>query len=410
MAMAVSDSTKTASCEVTVTASGDMAILRGIVYDDYSALPLSGVTVSFGAVSTTSAVDGSFSMDLPVASGTLTGDFSASKTGYYGQFVASASIDAANPPSLDLIPLHPIDTAGYDLHIISGRIYTSSGSELSSGTTVKLIVMRNGLNGSPHTFTYDTDLGYIVQTPVFGSDCLVVVKEGNSPLAGSYAMKKEINLSASETTLDLTLEISDEINFTGGTSGGYLFPALKTGYGPINGLYTSMSGSTGTLQLTNPLEYPVAWSFALQSEISDFTITKLSYGQAQVQAASVVAPSSATCPNFTVPTASSSATYDSVTSTLNFAASTEADCYRIRVSGVSFPYDVEFSSFSNSFVLPAWLASILASKTGTITITSLKFATFGSTNSLKLLSGWRFEFPENLIYSQANDEGFSLSF
>ncbi len=228
----------------------------GKVIDFVSGQPVSGVTVEFAGVSSTTSADGGFSIDLGQQTGTLSGSYAVRKSGYAFTYMEPVTADAGSDLQLTL-RLVPLDVSAYPTHTVTVTILDSTSSEITNGTSVSVTIFNSAGGAYTWNQSYTTG-GLSVQSPTFGSDCLVQV------YAGSYGFMsmEECDLSASPASVTVAQDTANTatIAVSGAAAGNTGGVVLTCSYGSMLGAGLTLSSSANAqVPVTNPYGYNGYW-------------------------------------------------------------------------------------------------------------------------------------------------------
>jgi len=245
--------------------TGTSHTLSGKVLDSDSGQPVAGAKVGFANYpAVTTAGDGSFSIDLGTGTGTVTGDFYVYGGATQIAYFAGCSCDKGVDTNLTLYNTHlgPNTT-----HTITGRIYERQtnpavDTEIATGSKFTFCVFNtNGGRGGSGVsqYTYDQTSGYSIDTPAFGSDCLITAKVG----PGGFNVVVKADLSASSTQINLSQDLAHTTTVTvnGDAVGNSGHLSLVSPYGTFTAADVDFKSSpSASMSVTNPYGYPGVWT------------------------------------------------------------------------------------------------------------------------------------------------------
>lgn len=235
--------------------------LTGIVRDSVTGQGVSGTTITFGNYQATTNSVGQFSIEVGPSCGEISGEWVVYHDEYKFSFTSCLSnifLDASHGAQINPW-ISPRSTAGYEKRLLSGRIKDIDENEISDGSYVSINIYSSDWGSSNLFCFYDSGSGgYLVETPTFGDDCLVVFSwfgghEGS-------AMVNSVNLSTS-TLLNITEQNPDVVN-TMLIKNDMVIYILETPYGYVNGSMFQHPGPGSidvALKINNPYDYPGYW-------------------------------------------------------------------------------------------------------------------------------------------------------
>ncbi|HTZ51977.1 MAG TPA: carboxypeptidase-like regulatory domain-containing protein [Spirochaetia bacterium] len=350
---------------------GGAHYLNGRLFDPATGGPVAGATVTFSGKSATTASDGTFRVELPSGTGTVTGPFSAVAAGRVA-WVAD-SFSAVVDSTLADLPLQLSNSSAYTTHSVTVVVKKQNGTEIPSGAYVQVSFgsSTGGFRG------YDGDHyvtgGLVFSTPTFGSDCLVAASAYYSE--GFTALAHHVDLSAPATTVTLTEDplTTTPVTVTASAVNNSGAVTLCTSYGPVE-LAPSMdfsSSVTTTMPVANPWGDPVYW--AQSQELASWQ-GSTSTRHLDSSSSPVPVTSSVTLPSLAVAAAlgpifapnadteSASIAYNTASGTLSISPVPGATWYMFIIADGAGFQAVAFSS-TGSIVLPASLRAAFAGKT-----------------------------------------------
>lgn len=389
--------------------------ISGVVRDSISGDPVSGVTVTFGDSSTTTGADGSFSLDLGVTSGVATGSWSTSASEYEYNYWEGVVVDTSKDSDLRVYIKNPgVYTAGkdgYSTRKIDLTVKEDGGTEIQTGWKLSGKVLNS--NGGLGWFycTYTNGGPNIVDTPTFGSDCLVVANVKDDTDALQFVVwAKQVDLSVSTTPLTLTEIAGTSMDITADEALNIGMLTLWTPYGPVGmgeWKFTSsklISGAT----LYNPYGYEGCWA-QMKVDISDPDYEKLLLSTSAIAliGTSVTLPSLDATLGPDEGYSGYSVSYDESTGVLSFTPVSGASYYLIEIrepAGAPEEYYrlASIYSESESITLPQKLRDELSGVTADVRVTAADFG-----NSTLYLSEIFHEFPSNMRAGFALEKGGS---
>lgn len=395
--------------------------ISGVVRDSVSGDPVSGVDVTFADSSTTTGVDGSFSLDLGVTSDVVTGSFSTSASGYEYNYWEEVVADTSKDSDLQVYIKNPgVDTAGpsgadpgYTTQQLNLTVKDSGNNEIPTGWKLSGKVL-NSDGGVAYLgiHNYTNGGSNIVDNPTLGSDCLVVANVRDNTDALQFVVwASQVGISSSAmTSLTLTETACTSVDITADEALNMGMLTLWTPYGLVNGgewEFTSsklISGAT----LYNPYGYEGNWA-QVKLDISDPDYEKLLLSTSAIEpiGTSVTLPFLDDTLGPDAGYTGFSVSYSPSTGVLSFPAVSGASYYLIEIrepTGTPGAYYRHASIYlaSESITLPQRLRDDLSGVTADISVTAADMG-----NSTFYLSEIFHEFPPDIKAGFALEKGGS---
>ena len=382
---------------VVLRESEEPSTLTGVVRDSVTGEPVDNTTVSFGGSSVTTGSDGAFSFDLGASSGTVSGSWGISASGYEFLFLEQVAVDASQNVDLPVY-MSPIDGSGYPTRQIDLTVNDSGGIEIPDGWEISVQILNsNGgsedygihyTNGGPNTFN----------TPTFGSDCLVVVKVKDLTGAPQFiAWARQVDLSTATTSLTLTATAGTAIDITADAIGNMGMLTLGTPYGPVDvGEWMFESDTLISDTIYNPYGYDGLWA-QMGLDTSDPSYDKVFFSTSAISSigTQVTLPALDETLGPNAGYVGFSVSYSASTGVLSFPAVSGAQfyCVQIMEDVASDTRLGQIFSMSESITLPQWLRTDLAGVTADVVVGATD-----SNRTLLLISdiGSVWEFPPDI--------------
>jgi hypothetical protein len=216
--------------------------ITGIVRDSYTGAPVGGMHITCGSKSALTGSDGRYTVSLGQSSGMVNDYICMYKTGYFFLQIDGVEADAGKENTVNMFT-NRIYMNEYDWITVSGSIYSNPGSptEIDAGSSVTLYFF----NSNTGTYIINTSYsaGYSIDTPTFGSDCLVIASVTGA--VNMAAMLVGVDLSGN-TTLDITetYAVPTPVSITGEQAGDEVTLRLSTPYGFVPAGTHTLSGSS----------------------------------------------------------------------------------------------------------------------------------------------------------------------
>ncbi len=235
--------------------------LTGKVIDLRTGVGVPGATVELADLSATTASDGSFSIGLGSAGGTVSGSVCVYAAGYGVIYAVPVSVDAGKDTAMTVFgwPSSPPLTT----RSVKIKILDSTSTEIPVDTNVMYAIL-NSAGGSENNTTFYSAYvagGIVVESPTFGTDCLVAA---TAFLGTRFSvMARQLDLSALSTTVTLTQDSvsTTTVNLAGDTDGNGGTLSFMTPYGSFLADNFTLAGSPAvrTISVANPYGYGASW-------------------------------------------------------------------------------------------------------------------------------------------------------
>lgn len=328
--------------------------VSGTAFDGVTGNPLEGVTIIFGDETVTTDGAGRFSYTYESAD-PVSGMLAIYKYGYQFQIMENVEIAVEDNPEYQ-IAMTPDDTGNYTTKEVSFTL-TDTGTPLAEKTVAFIIVNEQSgtyLQTGEWIFgTQQTDISgeVTINTPVFGTDCMVAVQmmeDGDPHPVFSYWYHTGIDLSGTApVTVSLVKPPLTPVTMTGSTENlviGHLFKEETEGtavipYYFMNILFTD---SDDTINLYLPADSGDTYAYTYYN---GFIGEKDSETGAETTRMQVTAPAAVPASNvITLPelpdtpslqaVAGSSINYTASTRTISFTdPNTETNSYELLFQG-----------------------------------------------------------------------------
>jgi hypothetical protein len=382
-------------------------MLTGVVRDSVTGEPVAGVEVTFGSSSVTTGSDGAYSFVLGDSSGTVIRSWGTHKDGYEYRYWEEVAVDASQGTTVQVhIDRSGLNTANYsyaDLGYLTRKINItvkdSGGTEIPTSWNVFVGVFNsNGGSSGQYLFGYVNGGTNTLDTPTFGSDCLVVAAvKDNTDALQFVAWARQVDLSAATTPLTLTATTGTSVNITADAVDNMGMLTFWTPYGWVGvgeganeWMFTS---STLSATIYNPYGYDGFWA-QMKEDISDPNYDKMLFSSSAVSpiGTSVTLPALDATVGPNAGYVGFSVSYNASTGVLSFPPISGTWGYAIEIrEPVTGGYRRHsIVSTSTSIALPQWLRTELAGKTRDVSV----MATDGS--EVPPLSNMWAEFPPDI--------------
>lgn len=254
-------------------------------------------------------------------------------------------------------------TSAYPTCAVTVKILDSSLAEIGAGTNVDIFILNSSGGYTGRTsVAYETN-GCTINSPTFGSDCLVAVAVHSATPFNVIATQKNLSTATTVTlTQDTTPPDTIAVTITGDVAGYYGQLTLCTPYGTFGAGTIELSGNPAiaTLNVTNPSGYPGVWSQVFQTTVGGASKMLMAVGSAAPIAATVTLPTVQPIGATTLPDPNS---IDYTGGTLSIAEITGVNYYQFYLHNVTDGVPVgTVISTGRQVDLPAWLQSALAGR------------------------------------------------
>lgn len=358
-----------AGCNLNTGSSGASEYTISGKVIDPTGSGVAGAKVGFGSNITTSDANGNYSVTVK-ANKAITGNFYVCKgTDYNFQVLGGINFTPISDLGYNII-IEPV-ASNFPTHNVHGFIYEADGSsEIADGSNVEISIYNKngGLPYNAGVSSYSSTTGYSIDTPIFGSNCLldITVKDNNYNFLYNYYIDN-IDLSASDISLNLTKPSSGFTPVTvTGVDGEFIWGFMKYSNFQFPPAFSEeLSGTTSVnFDIYNPEHKAFFWATRIHLSDSpdngDFT-DKIKVSAASVPGAAVTLP----VPSLAAPTHSvsgSSISYSPGTGTLSFTDTGNADMFYIVMNPDEQGMSGIVVSQTTSVELPADIVDIITSQ------------------------------------------------
>jgi len=359
-----------AGCNLNTGSSGASEYTISGKVIDPTGSGVAGAKVGFGSNITTSDANGNYSVTVK-ANKAITGNFYVCKgTDYNFQVLGGINFTPISDLGYNII-IEPV-ASNFPIHNVHGFIYEADGSnEIAEGANVEIsIYNKNG--GIPYNTgisSYSSTAEYSIDTPIFGSNCLIAITVYNDTNPAYNYYIDNIDLSASDVSLNLTKPSSGFTQVTvTGVDGDEFWGFMKYSNFQYPLAFREVLSGSGTTSVNFDIYNPEHKAFLWATRISltdspdngDFT-DKIKVSAASVPGATVTLP----VPSLAAPTHSvsgSSIIYSPGTGTLSFTDTGNADMFYIVMNPDEQGMSGIVVSPTTSIELPADIMDIITSQ------------------------------------------------